>query len=262
MSAAMESHHHTEQNTSAMNQLRDIFKERDKLLNKCRTIAGSPRTIILIGRTRSGKSTIANVLRDPLYIPPTISVYSKTKTMEIVNIGSFEVVDLPGFFDRTSGANRGEQLSNDDINKLLDTYLQRATEVNLFGLVFSLTGGINAEDIESMLLVMKKYRKFSRNFALVITHCEHMNREEREKLVHDFFSNADVIKYGIEDFFKEGILCMGSCRHQSFIRNDIAAFEDQYQNVLEMRQEFIEKCRGSTTMNEKSCSDSDGYVYN
>ena len=240
--------------TTTMDQFMNRLSEKHELMSDCKLNDGNPKTIILMGRTRSGKSTIAKVLENPLYIPPTLNLYSKTKQIEKVRIGSFHIIDLPGFFDRTSSSNREQHLSNETINKLLDEYLEELKQVHLFGLVFSLTSGINDEDIQSMLLVMKKYQRFSRNFALIITHCELTSQEERVRLTTQFFSNDDVTKYKIQKFFKQDVLFMGCCQHESFMEKDRQAVECQYENILEMRKEFIEKCRNCSPIDARHSS--------
>ena len=35
--------------------------------------------ILLLGKTRSGKTTVAEVFKDPLYVPPKLSLFEPTR---------------------------------------------------------------------------------------------------------------------------------------------------------------------------------------
>lgn len=243
-----------------MSQSKYILLEGEEFTKNFMKIEEYSATIVLVGRTRSGKSTIAEVLEDPRLVPPSINLYSKTKKLEKIQRGKFLIIDMPGFFDCNAYGSHENRLSNDGINKLLHDFISTGTDVNLFGLVFSLSEGINADDIESMMLVMKKYERFSKKFALVITHCEQMNDKERKALINDFFLNADVCKYGIKPFFEKGVLFMGSCRPQSLARKDNTALLLQYGNVLDMREKFIRECLRENGQNITQANSTPRYV--
>ncbi|CAF3707462.1 unnamed protein product [Didymodactylos carnosus] len=89
------------------------------------------RNIVLIGRSRSGKSTIAHVIEDFKYVPPLRKFYSETREIEFHKIAStliqsntvfhFNVIDTPGFYEtaRSSETKLSNEQIQDHINRCI-----------------------------------------------------------------------------------------------------------------------------------------------
>jgi GTPase Era involved in 16S rRNA processing len=224
------------------------------------------RTILLMGRTRTGKSTIAEVLATTLYEPKKLSIYSDTRETEIRNTFTtdkntgksyrFTIIDTPGFFDLTR--EKSSRLNNDDIKEHIKSCLKSdIRHVHLFGIVFNLVNGINERDIEAMIYIKENFRGIENNTALVITNCEQMNEDERNKLIQQFFRHQQVKQHNLENFFGQGILFMGCLRHESLESVNERAIYFEYNNVLDMRTAFIKKCIQCTTtysFRDSACS--------
>ncbi|CAF1205329.1 unnamed protein product [Adineta ricciae] len=76
----------------------------DELNEPTRQFIGVPstqttRTLLLLGPSRAGKSTICQVLRDSRYQPPEPKLYSATREPEHHSVGNLRIIDMPGFCD-------------------------------------------------------------------------------------------------------------------------------------------------------------------
>lgn len=207
----------------------------------------SDRNIVLIGRTRTGKSTISSVIRDPFYVPPLPSLFACTRNITFNRITTthrgnayfFTIIDSPGLYD--SMRNEGERLTNQTIKKHLDQCITKdITHIHAFAFVFSSGSGINIEDIQSMMFIQKNYPELRNFFVLIITHCEEKNDEERRSFVEEFFQHPDVIKHGLREFFGLGVYFTGSLRPQLQRLPNLMAARAQATNILEMRKKLLD----------------------
>jgi GTPase SAR1 family protein len=209
------------------------------------------RTIMLMGRTRTGKSTIAEVLATTLHKPKKLSIYSDTRESVIKSFFTthtdtgksyrFTIIDTPGFFDLTR--DKSLHLQNKDITQQIKSFLEsNIRHAHLIGIVFNLTNGINERDIETMIYIKQNFRRIENNTALVITNCEQMDETQRNRLISDFFQHRQVKKHKLKEFFRQGVLFMGCLRYESLETANESAIYLEYNNVLDMRTAFIEKC--------------------
>ena len=126
------------------------------------------RTIMLLGRTRTGKSTIAEVLRSTLYKSKRLNIYSETREATIKHFFTtdknskksylFTIIDTPGFFDLTT--EKSSRLYNRNITEQIKSCLDfNIRHVHLIGIVFNLAGGINERDIQTMIYIKQNFPK-------------------------------------------------------------------------------------------------------
>lgn len=204
---------------------------------------------MLIGRSRTGKTTLAKVIEDIFYRSGDRELFAQNRGVEFLKVATdaadgsrlyFNVVDTPGFFEQSTEL---VSTSNERIGQFLNSCLDHdVTNVHLFAFVFNLDAGINSEDIATMKFVKEKYPNLGEYMALLVTHCEKLNREQREKLVENFFRHPEIKATNLADFFRQGVLYMGCFQRSSFDKGYEHDIYDQYKNILEMRTSFIEKC--------------------
>ncbi|CAF4656443.1 unnamed protein product, partial [Didymodactylos carnosus] len=164
-------------------------KKADEKYNKYKFNKCVARNIVLIGRSRSGKSTIAHVIEDFKYVPPLRKFYSETREIEFHKIAStliqsntvfhFNVIDTPGFYETARSSET--KLSNEQIQDYINRCIKNdVTQIHVFAFVFSLKDGINIQDIETMIFVKTHYPQIGPYMALIITHCEEASEERRQ----------------------------------------------------------------------------------
>lgn len=228
----------------------DNLREKDKKTNPFQFYKCIDRNVILIGRTRTGKSTIAAVMNKITHVANAHELYSQTQAIEFNTISTntedniwyyFNFIDLPGFFDIS--ANGRQRLTNDKISSYLqDCMSKNITNIHMFAFVFNLSAGIIERDIETMLYVKTTYPYLDKHMALVITHCEQLEAEQRKRLIDEFFLHPKVVQSKLKDYFKIGTLFMGCLRNESVQTANAQSMYFEYNNILDMRTEFIEKC--------------------
>jgi GTP-binding protein EngB required for normal cell division len=205
------------------------------------------RNIVLIGRTRTGKSTIADTIRNPFHLPSLPGLFAGTRNISFNRITTthqgnsyfFTIIDSPGLYDIMQ--NEGERLTNATIKKHLDECITKdITHIHAFAFVFSSGGGINIEDIRSMVFIQENYPELKNFFMLIITHCEEDDAKERNNFLEEFFQHPDVSRHRLKDFFGLGIHFMGCLRPQLQRVPNMTAARNQANNILEMRKELLD----------------------
>ena len=229
--------------------MRDL-REKDAGLNPFQFWRCEDRNIVLIGRTRTGKSTIAEVVKDIMHVASPQQLYSETKQIQYHSIATdtaerkwyhFNFIDIPGFFDIST--THRDKLSNERIVSYLQELMQKdITTIHMFAFVFNLAAGINERDLETMVYVKKMYPHLTKYMALVITHCEQVAEAERDRVKSNFFQHPTVVKNKLQEYFQLGVLFMGCFRHESVSRANDVSMYCEYNNILDMRKEFVETC--------------------
>ena len=213
------------------------------------------RNLVLLGRSRTGKSTVAKVMEDVFHFSEERALFAQTKQIEFhkVKTGTgdgrhyyFNIIDVPGFFDISIDVK--QTLSNDQVTQFINKCIsQSVCNIHLFAFVFSLNGGINEQDIAAMIYTRNHFKDLSTNMALIITNCEQSTTKQREDLCSNFFEHETVKKNQLKDFFKQGVFFMGCLRKESHDQANPQSIQNEYDNVLEMRDKWITKCIETTT---------------
>lgn len=222
----------------------------DERYNEYQFIHCEERNIVLMGRSRTGKSTVAKVLEDVFHFSEERSLFAQTKQIDFhkVKTGTanghhyyFNIIDVPGFFDISADAK--QSLSNDQVKQFINKCIsQNVCNIHLFAYVFSLHGGIVEQDIAAMIYTRNQFKDLSANMALIITNCEQLTTAQREALCTNFFEHDTVKKNQLKDFFKQGVFFMGCMRKESREQANSQSIQAEYDNVLEMRDKWITKC--------------------
>jgi GTP-binding protein EngB required for normal cell division len=233
--------------------LQEIWKNiqfTDAEHNPYKFIHCEERNLVLIGRARTGKSTVAKVMENIFHFSTEKALFAETKQVEFhkVKTGTtdgrhyyFNIIDVPGFFDISADVKNS--LTNEQVKQFINKCIsQNVCNIHIFAYVFSLNGGINEQDIQAMIYTRNQFKELSANMALIITNCERLTAEERQKLCDSFFENETVNQNRLKDFFKQGIYFMGCIRKESYDQANKQSIEEEYKNVFEMRNRWIKKC--------------------
>ncbi|CAF3615678.1 unnamed protein product [Rotaria sp. Silwood1] len=205
--------------------------------------------LLLMGKTRTGKTTIAKVLEKPYYVPPDPNIHSETQQVTIhpVAITSihnniiycFNIIDTPGMFDKVRKQNK--PLRNERVKRAINKCMEEdVTNIHLFAFVISLQTNVDMEDIDSMIFVRENYTFLHEYICLIVTHCEETNWQQREEKINEFFQSEQVAKHHLKDFFGKKIFFMGSLRPELTTHPNKQSVRQQIKNVHEMRDIFID----------------------
>jgi GTPase Era involved in 16S rRNA processing len=182
------------------------------------------RNIMLIGRTRTGKSTIKSLLVDPTVVPSDLTLKSDTREpiFESFHVKDNQVVlnviDTPGLFEHSN--TEIDIRDNDAILRTIELCANREiTKFHVVCFCVAITAGINREDIESLNLLSSFLGKeISRNSCLIVTRCESKTEEQRDKMRSEL--KDDIHFKEIADFFQLGIFFSGSLNPDDYNRGN------------------------------------------
>ena len=202
-----------------------------------------------MGKTRTGKTTVAKVLENPYYVPPDAQLHSETREVTIHPFATsmlnenliycFNVIDTPGLFDRAK--KRGTSFTNERIKAAIDRCMTHdVTNIHLFAFVISLQSNVDTEDIDAMIFVKNHYPLLHQHICLVITHCEEKTWEQRELKVNEFFESQKVAKHDLKEFFGKKVFYMGALRPELRTNPSRQCVRQQLKNVHEMREIFLQ----------------------
>lgn len=174
------------------------------------TVLSKRRNVVVLGKCGAGKSTVANniVGHDVFTVGSSLgSVTEKPSHTEVIATGkdgtqyNFKVIDTVGLFDM-------QKTNKATINSVKSYFKKRVPEgVNLVLFVFK-HGRFTPEEKETFDYIIKNFRKeISGISALVVTSCEDLDEEGREKVKKEFSSNASTTD--LASFMGKGIFTVG-----------------------------------------------------
>ncbi|CAM4850361.1 unnamed protein product [Rotaria magnacalcarata] len=233
--------------------LRDIEGERQKIIKKIeddfkenaeyKMNEIEHRNILILGRSRAGKSTITSLLADPTEVPKDLTLKSETKQAHYCSFHLqkdnvvINIIDTPGLFERST-----TEVDVRDNATILDTIgtciNMEITKFHVICFCVSLTNGINGDDIKSLQILIEYLgKKISKISCLIITHCESKSEEKRNRLKEELVQDNYFKK--IAPFFELGIFFSGSINPDDFHLGNESVWE-QYFTVSEYRTQLIE----------------------
>ncbi|CAF1666644.1 unnamed protein product [Rotaria magnacalcarata] len=200
------------------------------------------QSIILLGGSKVGKTTILGVLKDSLYCRSRSQYYILTTSPTYEKIGGLCVIDTPDIFDRQNRLSECRITKKGLIIKKQEIPFSNGV-LPLFALVFSLENGINSSDITALLHFKKKFLCVSRKMMLILTHAEEKTESQRHMLLHESFDESRLANAKMRSFFERGVLFMGCIRYESMERCNRQALLSEHCEVLQMRAQLIERCQ-------------------
>ena len=237
----------------------DPNQKRDEIHNKIKTdylvdgqyhiTRAEQRNIMLIGRTRTGKSTIKMLLVDPTTVPSDLTLKSDTRdpVFESFHINEngmiLNVIDTPGLFEHSNS--EVDMRDNQMIMRTIEICANRElTKFHVICFCVAITTGINKEDIESLRSLADFLgEEVSRNSCLIVTRCESKNEFQRQKMRTELME--DIYFKEIAHFFQLGIFFSGSLNPDDYEQGSESLYE-QYFTICDYRADLIRLFTGNT----------------
>ncbi|CAF4547397.1 unnamed protein product [Rotaria socialis] len=200
------------------------------------------KNIMIIGRTRSGKSTIKSMLLDPTKVPDELTLKSGTRDPNIESFyikdmdATLNIIDTPGLFER--GTDENGIRDNHAILTTIETCANmEITSFNVICFCVAITVGINGEDVKAIeLFVDFLGNEISSNSCLIVTHCESKTQRQLNLIKKEL--EEDKFFKKIAPFFKLGIFFSGSINHDNY-SNGNECILDEYVTISEYRTHLI-----------------------
>ena len=240
-------------------QIDELYEKRKQMTKTSGAIIHSHvhKNILLIGRTRSGKTTLKNILSNPCYIPNELTVVSQTSSTICgpeVSIPdshiNLKIVDTPGLFDRRSISYNGRNgLHNKNDRQNLWEINEYCYQMNItkFHLVFfcaSFEAGINDQDIQALRQFITHFgREIGSRLCLIITRCESKEEWQRTRLRDELAK--DIHFRDIVDSFGRGIYFSGALSRDAYNNRDLEVLTSQFETICDYREELIALIRNA-----------------
>lgn len=212
------------------------------------------RNVVLIGLSKSGKSTIAGVLEDVFHKATKQKFDKEVRAVIIHNYMGplakgdarlhLTVIDTPGLFPLLSPKQKGLICSdNEDTRAVINACItQNVTDIHVFACVISLArGNITQQVVDILRHFYLHYHYLRHQAALVITHCEEFNEKEQANYISSLFSLPELISTGVRrGLFGRGVFFMGAIREECYDTGSSQTLNREYETVTKMRNTFIE----------------------
>jgi len=208
------------------------------------------RNLIFVGKTRSGKSTAMNVLKDPTYQAKTISIYSETKepnlypfTVECTDnkIGELQnyninLIDTPGLFEVYQ--KKEDIRNNENIRKAIVTCLKHEiTKIHGIFFVCSFTTGVNSEEILAFKEFIDLFKGAEDKIHMLISRAESLSLNDKKKLEEEISSHPEMKE--LLNLVGKRILFTGAVLASHFEKGNSKGYIDEVKNITGMRKELF-----------------------
>lgn len=203
------------------------------------------RNVIVLGKTGTGKSTVANKIAgdNNFDIAKTLkSATSKVSHCEATtqdpksNIRyDFKIIDTIGLFDTSID----DKKNNDQIMKEIKEYLNDVIPEGITLVLFIFRQGrYTQEEQETFKFITENFRgDISEISALVITNCENEDDDARQDIIDDFKKTAKQTA----TFMEKGIYAVGFPDITTMKPKLRAVFEDDIERDTEKLRELVKR---------------------
>jgi hypothetical protein len=147
------------------------------------------------------------------------------------------IIDSPGLFER--GSKEQDIRDNMVIMRTIEDCINHEiTKLHVICFCMSFTTGLHQEDVETVrLLINFLGEDISRNSCLILTRCESMDEEQRNRMKKELLEDAHFKK--IAPYFKKGIFFSGAINRDHFMKG-YEIVKDQFDVVNEYRNRLID----------------------
>lgn len=231
--------------------------------------------IILIGRSRAGKSTVRKTLIDPMSKSVQLHLYAETKDVDLASLQVdqmsdrppsaeqsrynannrfiLNIIDTPGLFEIKKDVDVARD--NDQLLMTIRNGLTRiGTSYHYICFCISIIDGIRQEDLETLDNVLHYFgmAKFIEHICIIITRCEMKNEAQQAKLKAELETQLPFVKQ-----LKIGVFFAGCLNNDDWKKGNTTSLRFQISNIMSYREKLLKlfttptrpcELKGSETM--------------
>jgi hypothetical protein len=212
------------------------------------------RNILLVGFTRSGKTTFSMVMTDPRYKSNDISLFTGNEKKKIIkrniNISTFNTtlntIEIPlEMIDE-----------NFNLSEACQEFIAEGIpEIHLILLCTSVLAGINGTALKSFLRFLEQLdrNEVRKNTCLLITRCESKDEQQRETIKAEV--KEDGFFHKLEPYIGQGILFSGALNPDKWAIGDSGVIKE-FRTICCYRQNILKAIRKIHGSFRVSCNNS------
>lgn len=207
------------------------------------------KTIVFVGKTKNGKSTVINTIEDVTTINQESGIFSITTTahvkdlyMEIDNIKYIiHCMDTPGLKEIKSINSKEKQREDEIIEDLIsDCANLNILKIDIVFITIRLGNSVDLAEFEVLSTLSKLFKEAQNNFCLLLTNCENKNDIDKEKFVDDLFNHPNFQHFK-KLFTKDNIFFAGAITNSNIISTMPTQFKEYMKNIQRMRYKLLKK---------------------
>lgn len=225
-----------------------------RLSNKYRLEETRTRNILIVGKTRSGKSTATGVMKDPCYIPKEMSIFSDTVdpkfqsfSLDNQNDGTkytVNIIDTPGLKEVKEV---GQDARSDEsiLNTIQYCLKNEITKINVLLIFISFELGVTSDDLDSFATFLKYFGHENACVCMCITRAEDKPLSWRKNIItqlksHPYFKEILDDSDGKSPKCQvEFIGCVDQVKLQTI--SSIDDLKKQYVTVYRLRESLLKR---------------------
>jgi len=214
------------------------------------------RNIIFLGKTRSGKSTVFNVLKDMVHVCGYTSFFSDTQNPCLHSFTvclqtpsgkpgtdpteinyNLNIIDTPGLFEQKTDVEKVR--NNDVLKKTILTCLEyEITNIHAIFLVCSFEQGVNVQDLEAIREFVDLFGGAEESICLLITRAEGYTQERKTQMINDIMQHPSLKDF--VSLIKDKIFFTGAISSGNTETGALEAVKRDTQNVYFMRKKIYD----------------------
>lgn len=217
------------------------------------------QNILIVGRSRAGKTTLQKVLIDPRTMPKDLSLYSQTKRINIAsllvnnetqsqsgpppnssdnrNSVVLNMIDTPGLFEVSRNDGELARANRDLLGTIEKDVKRMGSLFHYICFCISVTDGFRTEDQITMDSILQYFGgdELAKNACVIITRCESKTKEQLEQLKREVQSKLPIVRK-----FQHGIFFSGAFKFEDWTQGNNEALRRQNKKVLVYRNMLLD----------------------
>jgi GTPase SAR1 family protein len=159
------------------------------------------RNVLILGKSRSGKSTMIGVLKDPTYAAEQLSLFANKEGPQFQAFSlrdiedetlryNLNIIDTPGLQEQGQMGN--EEKRNDEaiLKSIMFCLKNEVTKIHMLVVCVSAFQGVSNSDAEAFEAYIKQFYHENIPIVLCISRAESKTESEKQKLAEEFKSHA------------------------------------------------------------------------